>query len=501
MNIKSLYKYKYKEMSSKNELFIKNKKVLDFYRDHPSLDFEKNNLLLVSFLETMFNHITDGLDSNVNSQLLSFMNENKTHLSELQEQVSSLQTDISKKQDELTNSFFTNISSWKNQYTEEIKTLLENNQLSSNEKINQYLDRNNVHLLDKTSLLLGDILPKSQTSTLQQVNFSLKEFNRQIQEDTTKILQSTNKENSMEKYFQSFESKYNNMVHSIQQPLFSVLSSTEERLSKNIEGIHDFNSQSQLSQKPVLDDLREFLGKYNMSSNKGKYGEQNLCSILNTMFPSAEVHDTTGTKASGDFILRRIDKPQILFENKEYKANIDKEEVSKFIRDIDTQNTNGIFLSQYSGITFKQNYQIDLHKGNILIYVQHCEYSPERIRIAIDIIDYLSVKLQELNTDNSNNISKEILDDINLEYQSFISHKETMITSLKEFHKKMSSQIDDLKLPTLDKYLDSKYAYVKNRTFECDICKHFIGSNKQSLAAHKRGCKKKNQTILSELSS
>jgi hypothetical protein len=238
-----------------------------------------------------------------------------------------------------------------------------------------------------------------------------------------------------------------------------------------------------------------------MSSNKGKYGEQNLCSILNTMFPSAEVQDTTGTKASGDFLLRRIDKPQILFENKEYKANIDKEEVSKFIRDIDTQNTNGIFLSQYSGITFKQNYQIDLHKGNILIYVQHCEYSPERIRIAIDIIDYLSVKLQELNTDNSNNISKEILDDINLEYQSFISHKETMITSLKEFHKKMSSQIDDLKLPTLDKYLDSKYAYVKNRTFECDICKHFIGSNKQSLAAHKRGCKKKNQTISSELSS
>ncbi len=128
-----------------------------------------------------------------------------------------------------------------------------------------------------------------------------------------------------------------------------------------------------------------------MSSNKGKYGEQNLCSILNTMFPSAEVQDTTGTKASGDFLLRRIDKPQILFENKEYKANIDKEEVSKFIRDIDTQNTNGIFLSQYSGITFKQNYQIDLHKGNILIYVQHCEYSPERIRIAIDIIDYLSV--------------------------------------------------------------------------------------------------------------
>jgi hypothetical protein len=231
-----------------------------------------------------------------------------------------------------------------------------------------------------------------------------------------------------------------------------------------------------------------------MSSNKGKYGEQNLCAILNNMFPSAEVHDTTGTKASGDFILRRIDKPQILFENKEYKANIDKEEVSKFIRDVDTQNTNGIFLSQYSGITFKQNYQIDIHKNNILVYVQQCEYSPERIRIAIDIIDYLSTKLNELDIDESNNISKELLDDINLEYQNFISQKECMINTLKEFSKKLNLQIDNMKLPCLDKYLDSKYAYVKSRTFACDICNEFFGSNRQSLSAHKRGCKKKNLT-------
>ena len=43
------------------------------------------------------------------------------------------------------------------------------------------------------------------------------------------------------------------------------------------------------------------------------------------MFPCAEIQDTTGLKASGYFIVRRLDKPTILFENKEYKANIDKE--------------------------------------------------------------------------------------------------------------------------------------------------------------------------------
>jgi hypothetical protein len=442
-------------------------------------------------METFFNHITDDLETNVNSQLLSFMNENKKHLQDFQEQLSSLKNDMQSKQQEHANSIFSNLSSWKNQYIEDTKQLLENNQLSSNEKITQYLDRNNNQLIDKTALLLNDAIPKNQSILHQQIVYSLKEFNEQVSTDTQKIISSKNSNDALDNFIQTFESKYNTLVQSIQQPLFSVLSSTEERLSKNIEGIREFNSQSLLSQKPVLDDLGDFLGKYNMSSNKGKYGEQNLCAILNNMFPSAEVQDTTGTKASGDFILKRIDKPNILFENKEYKANIDREEVSKFIRDIDTQKTNGIFLSQYSGITFKQNYQIDLHKGNILVYVQNCEYSPDRIRIAIDIIDYLSVKLQELNIDETNNISKEVLDDINLEYQSFISQKETMIISMKEFNKKMTSQIEDLRLPSLDKYLDSKYAYVKSRSFVCDICNDFVGSNKQSLSAHKRGCKKR----------
>ena len=68
----------------------------------------------------------------------------------------------------------------------------------------------------------------------------------------------------------------------------------------------------------------------------------------------------------------------------------------------------------------------------------------------------------------------------------------TLQTTVKDFHKKMNSQIDSLKFPSLDKYLDTKYAYVKERNFTCDICNAFTGTNKQSLSAHKRGCRKKN---------
>lgn len=107
--------------------------------------------------------------------------------------------------------------------------------------------------------------------------------------------------------------------------------------------------------------------------------------------------------------MERPDRPTILFENKDYKQNINKEEIAKFIIDVDNQNTHGIFLSQYSGIAFKQNYQIDIHKGKILVYVQNCEYSIDKIRIAVDIIDNLSVKIEDLTQDDdTNSISKEL---------------------------------------------------------------------------------------------
>jgi hypothetical protein len=197
-------------------------------------------------------------------------------------------------------------------------------------------------------------------------------------------------------------------------------------------------------------------------------------------------------KASGDFIMKRNEKPTILFENKEYEHNVNKDEVIKFIRDIDVQNMNGVFLSQYSGISFKDNFQIDVHKGNVLVYIHNTEYSPEKIKIAVDIIDSLSVKIQELNIDEHNNISKEMLDDINEEYQNFINQRELLITVLKDFQKKMTSQIESLKLPALEKYLEPKYANVRQKGITCNICNVFSASSKQSLSAHQRGCKKKN---------
>jgi len=477
------------------ELKTKNAKIVNFYKEHPSINFEKANLLLVDFLDNVFNHITNDLDSNINSQILGYLVSAKNDFDTLKDSISHISDTMSKISSETINNVNNQFDNIKKEYISEVRSIVDTGNLSANEKISSFIDKNNIQLLDKTTILLNEVIPKTQdiyqSRVRDTIENNIQNLHKRICDDTTKIINSSTSEQSIQKFLESFDSKYSTMLQTIQQPLFSYVSASEQRLTDNINSVKELSNKSLTSNSDVQDELKTFLSKYNASSNKGKYGENNLFSILSSLYPSSEIQDTTGTKASGDFILKRIDKPNILVENKDYSHNINKEEVAKFIRDINTQNMSGIFISQYSGITFKHNYHIDIHKGNILVYIQHCEYNPDRIRIAVDIIDYLYNKVQELNTDDSNNISKEILDDINEEYQSFISQKESALTILKDFTKKMNVQIEAIRLPSLDKYLDTKYASTKQNLFVCDICNEFVGSNKQSLSAHKRGCKRK----------
>jgi hypothetical protein len=110
-------------------------------------------------------------------------------------------------------------------------------------------------------------------------------------------------------------------------------------------------------------------------------GESQLFMVLNKMFPTSCVNDMTGQKASGDFMLKRINKPAILIETKDYANNVPKEETDKFIRDVAQQKCNGIFLSQSSGISLKENYQIEFNKGTILVYIHNCDYAPNGLKL------------------------------------------------------------------------------------------------------------------------
>jgi len=474
---------------------VNNKKIYDFYNENPNVNFESANLLLIDFMDSIFNNMTNDLNSNINSQLLSFMKDNQTKIENFTNSLNIVNQNVTSITSNITNSTMLQMNNMKKEYINDFSQIINTNSLTINEKISSLIDKSNSILVDKTTLILNDIIPKNQETLQMQIKDNLKELHNSITNDTHELTKNVNNKDAQTEFLNNIENKLGKVIQNIQQPLYSVLSATEERLSNNINNIKETTQVSLNTQDKLFGELETFLGKYKSSTHKGKVGEEQLCSLLNSIYNTAEITNTTGQKASGDFLLKRLDKPVIMIENKEYNYNIPKEEISKFIRDIDTLNMSGIFISQHSGIAFKSNFQIDINNGNILIYIQNCDYDPEKIRLAIDIIDNLSNKLKDININNENiHISKDIIDGINDDYRLFITNKDLLHTILRDFTKKMNTQIDDLSMPNLDRYLEPKYAYVKDRVFICDLCNDFVGKNKQALSSHKRGCKKRNNT-------
>jgi hypothetical protein len=171
-----------------------------------------------------------------------------------------------------------------------------------------------------------------------------------------------------------------------------------------------------------------------------------LNNILTKEYTTAEIIRKTNQTGQGDFILKRKDKSPILFENKEYNNNVNKDEVDKFIRDINNTEYHGIFISQHSGIVGKDNYQIDIHNKNILIYIHNCDYDITKINLAVNVIELLNDKIENINI-NEISISNELLKDINNELLQLINTRDRILTNIKDHYKKTLELCQKTKVP------------------------------------------------------
>ena len=469
-------------------IVVKNKKVLNFYANNPNINFEAVNLIFIDLFDNLLQDMNSTMNSTINSQILS-------NVENLKSEVSSLSSSVSKLNDDISNSVYIRFQESKREYIEDMKGIMSTSFSQSSEKMNQLIQQNTSQLVDKTTFLLNEVVPQSNEKYYEKMIQSIDTFHKSISEDTQKLLKSTDKNESLTQFLSAFELKSNNLL----QPVFSFINASEERINNNLNSIKEDSSKTK-----IFDELSEFLGKYKNSSYKGQFGENQLETVLNKLFPTAEVINSTGMKACCDFRINRNELPVILIETKNYDRNVSLDEVKKFIRDIELQKCHGIFLSQHSGITSKQNFQIDIKGQNIMVYVHNVDYCPHTIKIATDIIDSLSGKLSEIEeTVDDISISKEIIDDINKEYSQFIERKHHIIEIVKEFTKKMTNEVEDIKFPSLSKFLVSKCGNILNNENEviiCNICNQFEAINNKALSAHQRACKKKNTQNSSNIS-
>lgn len=450
---------------SEYTLTVTNKRIWDFYNNNKAIHFEAMNLLFLDFMEKVSNDMSSTMVNTINNEILS--------------SVKALTNTVSN----FTNTIMVKLHDNNREYIDNMKLILGSTSTENMDKLMAAVTRNTESFVTR----ITNELPKNQTEVSNKVKEDLQQFQKAITDDIrTQLSSSTHSDANMREYIAGLETK----IQNLQQPIYSFITANQEQITNNLSSLKESNMSSQLRDDKIMAALEEFLNKYRVNSNhKGKYSENMLEVVLNKIYPTAEViNSSSSMKAAGDFILKRDGKGNILIENKNYDLAIQKDEISKFLRDVKAQKSHGIFLSQHSGIQYKPNYFIEIEDGCVLIYLHNVEYSEEKIRTAVDIIDNLSNKLAELSihdTENGLVIEKDLLDRINAEVQVFINKKERICTIVKEQNKMLLAELDELRLPDLEGYLYSKYASMQNQKWCCEICQE-VFTKKASLSSHRK---------------
>jgi len=420
-------------------------------------------------------------------------------------------------------SLFNDFTNKIDRFDDKINMILQKTNAESLEKVNSLITLSNGIIVDKINLMLNSIIPSNNEKMNKQIHDEINHFYSMISEETKKLteqlsnqevkhianlfkermetesLTSQNlsvkqdtilselsnivKKNNMqqiEHFINNFDIKYNSLLLNIQQPILEA------------------TTKQQTNQDKMFSSLEEFLDRYrNNSSLKGKFAENHLKLILEENIDNAEVIDKSQTAHSCDLLLTRNNKPKILIENKIYSHKVPTAEIDKFKFDCRGLKTHGIILSQFSKITLKSNYQIEVeeHENNKYILVYVCDVKDDfyKIQMAINIIDILADKIKDSNisTDESNSYSipKETIEEINDEFNKLIAQKQNIMLLVKDFQKKIALSVEEINLPSLKKFLDLSLALPsdENCVFPCNRCNKFVAKSKCSLAAHQKG--------------
>ena len=465
---------------------INNEKIWRFFKErNPGLQIEECIILFIELIEKL----TDNMNASLNTSMFTSLFEN---VKQLQSQLDSM----SRVQSEQSNGLSIKLADFKREYIEDVRMILSTN---VSDKIAPLIREQNSILMDKTNLLLNDVLPKSNDHLSKQLTAVIREMQKTIVDDTHKYLSgSTVSPQSLQEFITTLDTKLSTSLQLSQ-------AQTEKRIDTSIREIKassdanlgvikELSCASQQAAYTLTQSVSEVLKKMENSSVKGKISENILFNTLVSMYPCAQIDSVGTTKETGDIIITRKDRPRILVENKNWDKNVVQEEVKKFLYDVEQQNCCGLFLAQNYGIANKEDFEVNVHNGNVLVYIHQAKNDPDKIKIAISIIDHLKMRLDQLNDKSSptnvDTICKERLDNINQEYQAFVTQKLAMIRHVRDFQSKLCKMIEDVRLPSLEEHLSSRYASSSSK-YICQFCEAFQAKNQQSLSAHHRGCPKK----------
>ena len=187
-------------------------------------------------------------------------------------------------------------------------------------------------------------------------------------------------------------SEYKKLQEKSEKSMYVWTERERERISK-LNEMHKTEVNSiREKYETKLDKLNKVVQSIHMinenSSLKGQVGENKMFSDLTMFYPKCTIEDTHKEPNRGDFIIETVNDKKLLIDNKDYKGNIPKKEIEKFISDIENNADvhGGALLSNCSGIAKRDDFEIEIIKGKPVIYLCNTNNNKQKIKSGIDII-------------------------------------------------------------------------------------------------------------------
>ena len=258
------------------KLTTNNKYIFEFYNKY-NLDFENMNILFLSILKKLISNVDTSFNSNLASKLLE-------NVSQLTSKVDSIGNNINKYQSDISSLLTIKFTEYRKEYIDDLKLILISNNV---EHISPLIKETNGSLLDKTTNMINDLIPKNQDSLSKEINSNFKLLQSSISYETSKLLNSSLDKKTIDDFLNNMNSTMGQTHHT----LTTLISSSENRIEtkllesdKKINEIKQIFSENNSSQQMLQNSVTEMLKKFEKGVGKGNISEHITYNILLSLF-------------------------------------------------------------------------------------------------------------------------------------------------------------------------------------------------------------------------
>jgi hypothetical protein len=357
---------------------------------------------------------------------------------------------------------------------------------------NYFEDRDLVHFI-KTYMQVdslignkGDLEPFKITNQLTQIQESINAINMSLKQQLYECLGNVTNNEIRKMITEIYNNKDENLKNTLDNFVNSLANINSQNLNefdrKTICIIQNMQSafNTSLDSHNIthkINSIDTVLGALhntftNNSSKKGEMTENILFNNLIKAFSNCEVLNTSQTPNSGDIMIRKENKPDILIDSKNFQNNVPKIDLEKFYRDCELNNCSGILCNVNNGIANKDHFQVDIQDSRIYVYIANHEFDNTLFQLAVKII-YNIHEIIKKNKTNVIEIDKELFERIKIEFNFFLQTFKQHIATIKQ----NITSLEQLAMNQLEQFF-KRSNFNDLKPFSCASCGAGYGSAK-----------------------